>query len=175
MDTLGLLPTKLQPGNLAIRNYENMLFYGGDSVFSNFYQCSFELDGQVYNSVEQYFQNHLAERCGDETTKELIMKTTNSIDQHLLGKKIRVDPTYWNHDTAKQVMKTGSKAKFQQDEVLKKQLLSTGSKMLVECNKYDRFWGVGLSLNDDSALNKTQWKGENQLGNILIKVRENLK
>ena len=56
-----------------------------------------------------------------------------------------------------------NKPKYEQNKDLKKLLLSTGNKMLVEASPYDDYWGIGKEFN-----------GENKLGKILMKVREKL-
>ena len=53
-----------------------------------------------------------------------------------------------------------------ENEDLKQRLLATGDKRLVEGNTWgDTFWGVDLRSG----------RGENQLGRILMRVREELK
>ncbi len=65
------------------------------------------------------------------------------------------------------------KAKFDQNEHLKKLLLDTRDKRLVECNPYDSFWSCGLPLKDTVTILDTQnWPGENNLGDILKCVRD---
>ena len=53
-----------------------------------------------------------------------------------------------------------------------KHLVETKKLPLVECNKYDNFWGIGLTLNDKLADDEKSWKGKNNLGSILTKVRD---
>ena len=55
-------------------------------------------------------------------------------------------------------------AKFEQNPVLAKWLLNTGDAKLIEGNTWnDRYWGVCAGI------------GQNKLGKILMKVRDNLK
>ena len=57
------------------------------------------------------------------------------------------------------------RAKFTQNEELKRLLLATGDKRLAEGNTWgDTFWGVDLRSG----------RGENHLGIILMRVREEL-
>ena len=60
-------------------------------------------------------------------------------------------------------------AKFSQNAALKKWLLDTNQKQLMEASR-DRFWGVGASLQDKKILTQ-EWPGNNQLGKTLMKVR----
>ena len=74
--------------------------------------------------------------------------------------KIRVDWT----DICINVMYTLVKTKFIIDKELQKKLLDTGDMELIEGNHWnDTFWGV------------CRGKGENNLGKILMKVRQEIK
>lgn len=61
--------------------------------------------------------------------------------------------------------------KFGQNKEIRDYLLSTSNNILVECNPYDKVWGIGLSLDDDFS-KKSNWRGSNLLGNALMKVRQ---
>ena len=56
---------------------------------------------------------------------------------------------------------------------LAKILLETGDKTLVEGTR-DRFWGCGRHLHSDEVKKET-WSGKNNMGKILILIREELK
>ena len=58
---------------------------------------------------------------------------------------------------------------------LKKFLLKTGESKLVEASPTDKRWGAGISLRNSDIFNQSKWQGENWLGDILQKVREELK
>ena len=59
-------------------------------------------------------------------------------------------------------------AKFTQHEDLKEQLLATGNSLLVEHTKRDKYWGDGGDGGDGSI-------GKNMLGQLLVRVREELR
>lgn len=71
------------------------------------------------------------------------------------------------------VVERGNLFKFDQNEKLKKVLLETGDRILVEASPNDRIWGVGF--NTEQALGKEDQWGENKLGKALMRVREQLK
>ena len=176
MESLHLLPNYLQPKNLAKKEDDTtVLFYGKDCPFSNFYKCRFIVDGQQYSSVEQFYQYQRSDKLGDAMTAASIMDTEDPIEQRRLGRRTRIDEEIWNVTLAKSLMETALMAKFEQNQDLKDDLLATGSKLLAECNKYDKLWGTGVGLYDTKVFEKNEWKGENVLGCLLVRVIENLK
>jgi len=65
--------------------------------------------------------------------------------------------------------------KFAQNRYLTFILLSTGGKKtLVETNPYDSYWDAGCSATHAIASNN-KWTGINNLGDILMRVREKLR
>ena len=61
------------------------------------------------------------------------------------------------------------KEKFNQHPTLLKELLSTGSDILVECTA-DTFWGAGCSL-DSRQLDNATYHGQNVMGSLLQELR----
>ena len=64
--------------------------------------------------------------------------------------------------------------KLIQTRYLSNVLLSTGEKTIVEANPYDSFWGAGCSATQAMSENNN-WSGKNELGRILMWVREHLR
>ena len=89
------------------------------------------------------------------------MNTDNPVKQHQYGRKLKPTQDQWNDQRAEMFMECAVKAKFQQNDVLKKELLDTGNKNLVDWNAYDKFWGIGLSIYNADAMDRTKWKGQN--------------
>ena len=175
VENLDTLPQALQPSALAVREIDNcVLFHGRDAVFSSFHNSKFTLQDNEW-TVEQYFQFEKAKQCGDDVTAEAIKKSQDPIEQHRLGRKVKVDPVSWTNERAKQIMEAAVLENFTQNDVLKKKLLETGNKQLILCNQFDKFWGNGLRLGDVNAHIKTEWKGQNAFGAILVAVRDSLK
>ena len=65
----------------------------------------------------------------------------------------------------------GNRAKFAQHPNLRRFLLDTGNRILVEASPVDKIWGIGLAQDDPRAQNPLQWQGLNLLGFALMKVR----
>jgi len=72
------------------------------------------------------------------------------------------------------MVKKGNLLKFSQNQKIRKFLLSTGKKILVEASPYDKIWGIGMLETDHRAENPLLWNGENLLGFALMEVRDEL-
>ena len=64
----------------------------------------------------------------------------------------------------------GITAKFAQNYKLTNFLSKFKDHNFVECNAYDSFWGIGLSLNNPDVMDRKKWKGKNILGECLDQV-----
>ena len=84
-----------------------------------------------------------------------------------------LDEELWK-PVAEQIMLIGVTKKFEQNPALRDTLIATTGR-LIEANPKDAFFSCGLSLNDPNIENQSSWKGLNVLGNLLCKVRDNLK
>ncbi len=127
---------------------------------SNFYEASVFYDGLTFGSSEAAFQ---AQKC--LTPEEKIQFTKYSPGKSKsAGRHVQLRPD-WN--TIKYgIMEEIVRAKFLQHPELARQLLDTGEKILVEGNHWgDTCWGVDTRTG----------RGENRLGKILMKVRDELK
>ncbi len=92
---------------------------------------------------------------------------------YALNSKINVKK--WMDLMANKAMKEGVNAKFSQSIYLKDFLIKTGTNVLVEANPRDTHWSCWLSAkNRTSILDMENWPGKNELGNILMEIRNNL-
>ena len=176
LDSLDKLPNDLKPESLSTRITDDyVLFYGQSSCFSTFYPASFNLDGKAFTGSEQYFQYNKAIQIGDNEIAAKILQTSDPAEQHRLGRRLQANEENWNSVLSEQLMEAANTAKFRQNTALKEKLRSTGNRLFVECNPYDKYWGVGLGIRDAITSNKNDWEGLNTFGKVLVKVRENLK
>jgi ribA/ribD-fused uncharacterized protein len=128
---------------------------------SNFAPYPITLGGKRWPTSEHYFQ---AQKFDDPKDREAIRKANTPMLAAQMGRdrkrKLRRD---W--DSVKiGVMRTAVEAKFRQHDDLRALLLATGDAKLVEHTDNDDFWGDG---GDGS--------GRNELGRILMAVREALR
>lgn len=146
-----------------------------NGYLSQWYNSKIIVDGISYLNAEQYMMAQKAKLFGDEKIFNEIMKKDTPREFKKLGRLIKnFDDDIWNREKINIVLK-GNIHKFSQNEKLKKLLLDTGDKILIEASPYDDIWGVKLREIDSSILNINAWKGENLLGFILMEVRDYLK
>ncbi len=149
-------------------------FDGRFRFLSNFYPCEIEHQGIKYNSVEAFY---VAMKVNDQQLingkyytpadfREMIAKLLKPGDVKRIGSKVKLRSDW---STKKlEVMNWAVRQKFKNNEQLKDLLLSTGDEELVEGNHWhDNFFG-------SCSCEKCGNKGENNLGKILMEVREEI-
>jgi ribA/ribD-fused uncharacterized protein len=139
----------------------NFYFYGEKHPLSNTYKSPFKLGSFIYPTVEHYFQTKKTDSF-EEMVSILMADTPNEAKK--LGRWVEfpVDEEEWE---IKQnvYMAKAIKAKFTQNDKLKKFLLGTKDKVLVNNDPYDKYWGAGID-----------GEGENMCGIILMDLRKEL-
>ena len=160
---------------------DNFVFFWGHEdrskgmskvCLSQWFQCSFIVDGQYYNCAEQYMMAEKARIFGDEEVRQQILAEYSQMAMKKLGRKVRgYDDLIWKAKRFGVVVK-GNVAKFSQNEKLLNFLISTGDKILVEASPKDIVWGIGLEESSPDAIRPCKWQGENLLGFALMEVRD---
>ena len=160
-------------------------FYGG--YLSQWYPCafsakppilglaenhtSFEVQGGSFNCAEQWMMMGKAAVFNDEEIAEQIFESTDPKVMKQLGRQVKnFDEDVWVKSRLG-IVYLGNYMKFSQNPELKKKLLATKGKILVEASPYDKIWGVGLSKDDKRIRWPSEWLGLNLLGFTLMKVR----
>ena len=178
VDELNKIPEDLNPSNLCCKSEGNVIaFFGRGSPLSNHHPAQFEVEGQKYNCVEQFYYFKMAEMDNDERTMYKILAADDPVKQKKIAKKLEKSNKHNNEswqNVAPNIMRQGVAAKFTQNEHLKEYLLSTGDKMLVEANQHDKFWAIGQGLRSENLFRQQFWEGKNFLGKILEQVRSQL-
>jgi ribA/ribD-fused uncharacterized protein len=140
-------------------------FAGEYSFLSNFYPVPIDLDGDDYPSVEHAFQ---AAKTDDEVERLEIREDSSPVTAKHRGKRVALRPG-WDH-LRFGIMETLVRHKFARHAELRAKLLATGDAELIEGNTWrDMTWGA--VWNKD----KGRWVGKNHLGQILMKIRAELR
>lgn len=130
-------------------------FKGKYHFLSNYFMKDLIYKGVLYSSAEVAFQ---AQKCPAKIPQFLSL---TSAEAKRLGRKVKLRPDW--EEVKDEIMYEIIQAKFR-DTRLKNRLLGTGDAILVEGNDWgDRYWGMVDGV------------GENKLGKILMRVREELR
>lgn len=154
-----------------LRNNNKHLFFDDNDFLSEWYKINFVIDGINFNSLKQYIIYKKAKLFKNDDIANKIIQITKIKSQKRLEKLIKnIDNNIWNEHKIN-IIYEGNFEKFNQNPLLKKLLLDTGDRLLIN-STYDVELGIGLNKNDDKIFNELEWRGKNLLGKLLIKLRE---
>ena len=130
-------------------------------VFSNFSPHSVKRDGVVYPTAEHAYH---AAKFDDEKIKDEIRQAGSPLEAYDLGKKYKAQrKPNWDEIKVNELYNI-VKEKTTQHQEVKSALLATGTEEIVEENPNDDFWGSGQDGN-----------GQNHMGKIIMKIRNEVK
>lgn len=133
-------------------------FKGEYAFLSNFYPCPVGLGWNTFQNAEAAFQSCKSADLADTT--QFVNMTGQQAKR--VGRKVELRPD-WEY-IKDNVMECVVSCKFNQNGDLRDKLLATGNRELIEGNTWnDTYWGV------------CNGKGQNKLGKILMKVRDDCK
>lgn len=160
-------------------DYNNIICFHNpteeNGYLSNWYMSEFTYNDIKFSSMEQYMMYQKAVTFRDYDVAKDIMETDDVAEIKALGRKVKnYSDVIWN-GMRQIVIYQGLFAKFQQNAILKQQLLETGDSIIAECAVRDTIWGIGLSMNDTKRFDINEWQGTNLLGFALMAVRKELK
>lgn len=139
---------------------DKILFYstvGEFGCFSNFSRHNFEINGVLWPTSEHFFQ---AMKTNDVAKQEAIRAAKTPAEAARMGRDrslgLRPD---WD-EIREDVMMTALRAKFTSNEAIKRILLNTNDREIVEHTNKDAYWGDGGNGT-----------GRNRLGALLMALR----
>lgn len=137
---------------------------------SNMTYVNIEYDGIIYPSTENFYQAMKYQRgwtFDDSATRKNIRQIISKLKPHEAKAYSRANKmtSLVFEERKLKIMEYAQKQKYSQ-EPFKSKLLSTGDCLIEEGNWWcDKFWGVDIKTRE----------GENNLGKIIMQVREELK
>ncbi|MEO5624996.1 MAG: NADAR family protein [Dokdonella sp.] len=141
------------------------------SCLSQWYGAPFVVDGSLYPTAEHFMMAQKASLFGDHATRERVLQAATPEAAKALGRQVQgFDENIWLKNRFAIVVRA-NEAKFSQNAELRRFLVQTGSRILVEASPVDRIWGIGLAQDDDRTNNPNLWRGLNLLGFALMQVR----
>ncbi|THW00405.1 DUF1768-domain-containing protein [Aureobasidium pullulans] len=167
--------------NQVTSDDEPVFFYGDKArpygIFSQWHKCDFtdpKYPDATFDCAEQYMMYGKAQVFDSPHIAAKILSATSPKTQKDLGRKIEgFSDAVWN-PARLGVVKRGSYLKFSQNEKLKKVLLETGDRDLVEASPKDRIWGIGYSAAAAKRTSRDRW-GQNLLGIALMYARRKIR
>lgn len=143
-------------------------FYNANELYyelTNFYPSPITINFITYPTVEHYFQS---QKFSDiNIRKQISMSNTPREAFNLAQNYSKQNPqsmhSDWHSSRKYRIMKEALIQKFSQNPTLRKLLIDTGNKVLVEHTDKDAEWGDG---GDGS--------GNNNLGKLLMEVRQGI-
>lgn len=146
-----------------------------NGYLSNWFLSEFTVGGITFSSMEQYMMYEKAVLFKDQTTAEKILQTDDVAEIKALGRTVQnFDEKVWVKER-EGIVYRGVSEKFRQNPELAEKLERTGEEIIAECAVKDRIWGIGLSMKDENRLSINKWRGQNLLGKILMRVREDIR
>jgi ribA/ribD-fused uncharacterized protein len=151
-----------------------VFFWGKQDIYSNFYYMPFKHQGILFKWSEQAVMYRKAMLFGATKIAQQILKAQTPDECKKLGRsrQIAFSEDVWI-ENRENVYKEVLLDKFS-TPILKKRILETVDKTLVEASPFDKIWGIGLADDHPYAEVPNKWKGLNLLGKILMEVRSEL-
>ena len=157
----GTFYTRPNSIGIIMTKRKEILFYSRGSDYgwlSNFERAEQAVDGFIFKTNEHYYQS---QKTNNSQIWLWIKNAPNPFLAMKAGRSLRKKEMIKDWDNIKVViMLRGLRAKFIQNPELLKKLLATDDATLHENSPTDMFWGI---------------KGEDMLGKLLMKVRDELK
>lgn len=131
-----------------------MIFKDKYFFLSNFYPCKVRYNGNTYLNSEAAFQ---AAKCPEAAYRFFFL---NGAQAKKLGKQLPLREDW--EEIKLQIMEEIIRCKFTQNPELREALLNVEGEIIEDNFHHDTFWGQCDGI------------GENHLGKILMKIREEL-
>ena len=143
--------------------------------FSNQYQAPFTYIGTRFESVEQFLYYMRALFGRSKATAEKVLECGgDSAALVKISKKQRLLENNSWEEVRQQIMRLGMRQKFLQNPELRKKLLSTGFRLLVEIPKEGLLDRI-LPPSEEWVRDPAKWKNRNMTGKALMQVRADLR
>lgn len=136
-------------------------FDGNYRFLSNFWTIAITFEGLSFPSVEHAY---VAAKTLDQNERVHICHIGTAREVKAYGQKLQLRPD-WDQVKLK-IMEDLVRQKFSKSITLRDALVATGTQEIVEGNYWgDKYWGIDLKTGE----------GENHLGKIIMKVRDELR
>jgi ribA/ribD-fused uncharacterized protein len=129
----------------------------GSGCLSQWWSAQFAIDGLDFATAEHYMMWRKATLFGDDRAATQILAAPHPHAAKTLGRQVSgFDQRTWQEHRC-DIVAAGNVAKFSQHPDLRRFLLGTGERVLVEASPVDAVWGSGLAATDPAATDPGRW------------------
>jgi len=144
------------------------------SCLSQWFPRAFEIDGVRYATAEHFMMASKAKLFADDAAYAEVLRAKSPAEAKAAGRAVKnYDDAKWERARFDAVVR-GNVAKFGQHDDLRKFLLATGDRVIVEASPRDTIWGIGMGASNPDAKDPSKWRGRNLLGFALMEARAKL-
>ncbi|WP_231102537.1 NADAR family protein [Pseudoalteromonas luteoviolacea] len=144
------------------------------SCFSQWFDAPFFEADKHFKTAEHYMMYAKAMLFNNPDIAEQIRAAQHPNEAKKLGRQVaNFDEDLW-HAKRFEIVVRANLLKFEQNPDLKRFLLDTSTRVIVEASPVDKIWGVGLAEDNPLILDPHNWQGLNLLGYALMEVRHQL-
>lgn len=144
----------------------------GPWCLSQWWPAPFTVGGYEFATAEHYMMWSKARLFDDAAVATSVLVSPDPARAKALGRTVAgFSSPRWAENRFDCVV-AGNLAKFTAHPDLRRYLLGTGEKVLVEASPDDAVWGIGLAAAHSDARRPDRWPGANLLGFALMRVRE---
>lgn len=143
---------------------EPVLFYGGNfGCFSNMSSYAVEIDEIVFMTSEHAYQY---QKFSDPVIKEKVRDSRSGYEAKMIAVENakKVIPNW--HEIKVEVMERILRKKLEQHPHIKKKLIETGDREIIEASPSDDFWGWGPNKDGHNHHEKIWMKLRDELSKI---------
>lgn len=131
-------------------------------AFDNFSAYTVEVWGKKFPTVEHAYQWKKYEESNPQLAREIFDAANPSAVKKISDAHTKEILPAW-HDKKVEIMEEILRAKTQQHEKVRKLLVESGTRTIIENSPTDSFWGIG-----------PHGDGKNMVGKIWMKIRNEL-
>ena len=166
-ENMDQLPDDIRLSNTKTREDEKTVgFQGMLAPLLNMYLCTIVMDGKDHKSAEHLIQYMKVMLANLTELAQRIRDARSPYEAKRLGGSVTIPN--WNN-VGEEIVRTAMKLKFDQNPLLKKILLDTGTKTILECTP-DMKWGAAIAL-ESKLFGKGKYPGGNVTGHSLQELR----
>ena len=146
-------------------------FMGEKESFSNFYPCSINVFDQQFQSAEHAYQYMKAKHHGMDDLAETIKRQQRACGTKQLAKDVIKVQDSWKAVRV-DAMRSIIKAKAEQVDEYRRDLLKSGKNIIAEAVPGEFFWSCGLGK--ESIRQPEDWPGKNMMGKLHMELRKSV-